>query len=102
MFAHPGGIGELLERNVKRSGKPPVHEQAFVCDHESDDRKFRFELALRWTEAPEESVLSFANGIPTTSGGTHESGLRAALHKSVRGYMKAKNMCAQRGQDCDR
>jgi DNA gyrase subunit B/topoisomerase-4 subunit B len=44
-------------------------------------------VALRWTEATDEHVRSYANGIPTTNGGSHENGLRAAVGKAVRNYI---------------
>ena len=42
---------------------------------------------LQWTEATDEHVRSYVNGIPTGSGGTHENGLRAGLGKAVRNYI---------------
>ncbi|MCS6798921.1 MAG: type IIA DNA topoisomerase subunit B [Myxococcota bacterium] len=81
---HPEGIGEWIGKLVEARGKPPVHPQPFVMAREEP---LRMELALAWTEATDEHVRSFANGIPTGSGGTHENGLRAALGKAVRAYM---------------
>jgi DNA gyrase subunit B/topoisomerase-4 subunit B len=45
------------------------------------------ELALAWTEATDEHVRSYVNGIPTRDGGTHEAGLRAGVVKAVRNYI---------------
>ncbi|MFN8643774.1 MAG: hypothetical protein U0802_19740 [Candidatus Binatia bacterium] len=39
---------------------------------------------MAWTEATDEHVLSFVNGIPTGDGGTHEAGLKGGLTKAVR------------------
>ena len=47
---------------------------------------------LQWTEATEEHVRSYVNGIPTGSGGTHENGLRAGLGKAVRNYIETHNL----------
>jgi DNA gyrase subunit B/topoisomerase-4 subunit B len=47
----------------------------------------RIDLVLQWTEATDEHIRSYANGIPTGSGGTHENGLRAGLGKAVRNYI---------------
>ena len=47
---------------------------------------------LQWTEATDEHVRSYVNGIPTGSGGTHENGLRAGLGKAVRNYIETHNL----------
>ncbi len=86
---HPEGIVEWLDRIVTERGKPAVHPQPFTFQREDAPR---LELALAWTEAPDEQVRSFANGIPTSSGGTHENGLRQALSKAIRGYMTAHKL----------
>ena len=83
-FEHPDGIAEYLERIVQERGKPSVHGDAFLLEREEGPR---MELALRWTEAPDETLKSYANGIPTGSGGTHESALKQALTKAIRSYM---------------
>ena len=56
------------------------------------DNGVQLELALQWTDATDETIRSYANGIPTGSGGTHENGLKQALGKAIRGYMTAKKM----------
>lgn len=83
-FLHPGGINDWLVKLVAERKKPPVHVTPFVMEREDGTR---IELAMQWTEASDEFVRSFANGIPTPSGGTHENGLKQALSKAVRGYM---------------
>jgi DNA gyrase subunit B/topoisomerase-4 subunit B len=45
------------------------------------------EIALAWTEATDEHVRSYVNGIPTGSGGTHENGLKGGIIKAVRNYI---------------
>ena len=52
----------------------------------------RLDLVLQWTEATDEHLRSYVNGIPTGSGGTHESGLRAGLSKAVRNYVETHNL----------
>ena len=47
----------------------------------------KIEVALVWTESTDEVLRSYANGIPTGSGGTHEAGLKAGLVKAVRNYI---------------
>ena len=52
----------------------------------------RLDLVLQWTEATDEHVRSYVNGIPTGSGGTHENGLRAGLGKAVRNYIDTHSL----------
>ena len=83
-FEHPGGIVDFLEKLVLERGKPSVHPEAFTADNDSEPR---LEVALRWTEATDELIRSYANGIPTGSGGTHENGFKQGLSKAIRNHM---------------
>ena len=84
-FEHPDGIVEYLQKRITESGKPAVHPEPFTLEREDAD--VRLELVMQWTEAPNEGIETFANGIPTANGGTHENGLKAALTKAIRGYI---------------
>lgn len=86
---HPDGIVEYLKKLVDERKKQPIHAQPFVIERREP---LRLEVALSWTEAPDEHFLSFANGIPTPSGGTHENGLKQALAKAIREYMNAHKL----------
>lgn len=88
-FEHPGGIVDFLEKLVAERGKPAVHSEAFTAEQEDAPR---FEVALRWTEATDEVIRSYANGIPTGSGGTHENGFKQGLAKAIRNYMDAHKL----------
>ena len=84
-FVQPDGIKAYLEKLVTEGKRRTVHDAPFTA--EKDDGKVKVELALRWTEATDEQVRSYVNGIRTHAGGTHESGLRAGVLKAVRNYM---------------
>jgi DNA gyrase subunit B len=47
---------------------------------------------LQWTEATDEHIRSYVNGIPTGSGGTHETGLRAGIGKAMRNFIDTHNL----------
>ena len=85
-FVQPDGIRAYLEKLAAEGKRRPVHEDPFTG--EKDDGKVKVELALRWTEATDELVRSYVNGIRTHAGGTHESGLRSGVLKAVRNYMQ--------------
>jgi DNA gyrase subunit B len=89
-FLHPEGINDYLAKLVRTSGKPAIHNAAFALERESDS--VRMECALQWTEATDENVRSYANGIPTPSGGTHEIGFKQGLGKAIRSYMTQRNV----------
>ncbi len=88
-FLHPGGIVEFLSRTIALRGKPAIHPQPFTLDRPDDPR---VEVALAWTEGTDERIQSYANGIPTPQGGTHESGVKGALNKAIRAFMAAKKI----------
>ena len=59
-------------------------------DH--DETGSRVNLVLQWTEATDEHVRSYVNGVPTGSGGTHENGLRAGVGKAVRNFIETHGL----------
>ncbi len=81
---HPKGIAEFLDRLLDERGKPSIHPQPFLIER---DDPIRIEVALSWTESADDLFKSYANGIPTGSGGTHENGLKQALTRAIRDYM---------------
>jgi DNA gyrase subunit B/topoisomerase-4 subunit B len=89
VFEHREGLSDYLRKIVAQRGAKPVHEAAFVLERESGPR---LDLVLQWTEATDEHVRSYVNGIPTGSGGTHENGLRSGLGKAVRNYIDTHNL----------
>jgi DNA gyrase subunit B len=66
-----------------------VNDVPFAIEKENG---IKIELVLQWTEATDEHLRSYVNGIPTGSGGTHESGFRAGLGKAVRNYIETHNL----------
>jgi DNA gyrase subunit B len=88
-FEHPGGIVDFLDKLVTDRGQPPVHAEAFTVESEGDPR---LEVALRWTEDTDELIRSYANGIPTGSGGTHENGFKQGLSKAIRNHMETHKL----------
>jgi DNA gyrase subunit B len=89
VFQHHEGLSDFVARIVQERGAKAVHEAAFVLERESGPR---LDLVLQWTEATDEHIRSYVNGIPTGSGGTHENGLRAGIGKAVRNYIDTHNL----------
>jgi DNA gyrase subunit B len=87
---HSRGLIDYLEALAERLSFTAILDAPFVLERETDGH--RLDLALTWSESPKDHWLSFVNGIPTGSGGTHEQGLRDALVKAVRNFMETHNL----------
>jgi DNA gyrase subunit B/topoisomerase-4 subunit B len=88
-FEHANGLLDYLKKIVTDRGAKSVHEAPFVLNR---DEGLRIDLVLQWTEATDEHIRSYVNGIPTGSGGTHENGLRAGIGKAVRNFIDTHNL----------
>ena len=91
-FRHENGLPDYLARIVGERGADTVHPAPFVLVREHPDTGSRLEIVLQWTEATDEHLRSYVNGIPTASGGTHENGVRAGLGKAVRNFIETHNL----------
>ncbi|MFZ5471083.1 MAG: DNA gyrase/topoisomerase IV subunit B [Myxococcota bacterium] len=91
VFKHDGGIAEYIQKLVleRSKGLVPAGSTPFYRAHENGAR---LEVALCWTEATDEHVRSYVNGIPTKNGGTHENGLKNGLVKAVRNYIETHGL----------
>jgi len=88
-FVHENGLADYLTKIVGQRAAKPVHDTAFVLARDND---VRLDLVLQWTEATDEHLRSYVNGIPTGSGGTHENGLRAGIGKAMRNFIDTHNL----------
>src|SRR5947207_4937193 len=88
-FEHDEGIVEYLKQIVAERHAKPVHETMFIFNKEEGPR---IDLVLQWTEATDEHIRSYVNGIPTGSGGTHENGLRVGIGKAIRNFIDTHNL----------
>jgi DNA gyrase subunit B len=89
VFEHSEGIVEYLKKIVADRAARPIHDAPFVL---SKDEGVRVDLVMQWTEATDEHIRSYVNGIPTASGGTHENGLRAGIGKAVRNFIDTHDL----------
>lgn len=91
-FKHAGGLTDYLKKLFQLSNTTPIHEEPIRIHSESaDEFDTKVEIALQWTELPKEEIRSFANGIPTQDGGTHEQGFRDAVADAMMAYLEAHN-----------
>lgn len=69
-------------------GKTVYHDPPIRISTESDDERLGCEIALQYTDAYTESTTCFANNINTPDGGTHLSGFKTALTRTLNAYAK--------------
>jgi len=91
-FQHNEGLGDYLAHLVAARGATPVHTVVFALEKDHEETGSRVNLVLQWTEATDEHIRSYVNGVPTGSGGTHESGLRAGIGKAVRNFIDTHDL----------
>ena len=88
-FEHAEGIADYLRKILAERSARPVHDAPFTLFKVNG---LRVDLVMQWTESTDEHVRSYVNGIPTASGGTHETGLRSGLGKAVRNFVETHNL----------
>src|SRR5215210_4587824 len=85
-FQYEGGIEDFVR--YLNEGKDPVQRKVVFFDGESDEGAV--EVALQWNSSYQEAVFSFANNINTHEGGSHLSGFRSALTRTLNRYAREK------------
>jgi len=78
-FKYNGGISEFI-KHLNR-GKSALHDKPIYM--EADKDQVHIEIGLQYNDGYSESVFSFANNINTVDGGTHLSGFRTALTRTI-------------------
>jgi len=87
-FQYDGGITSFVEHLNKN--KTAVNEKPIFMKGEKDG--IDAEIALQWNDGYTELIFSFANNINTHEGGTHLSGFRSALTRSINSYAVKNNL----------
>src|SRR5271156_5941444 len=86
-FHYSGGIAEFI-KHLNR-GKAVLHEKPIYIEGERtlpNGDKLNMEIAMQYNDGYSESIFSFANNINTVDGGTHLSGFRSALTRTINFY----------------
>jgi len=78
-FKYVGGIAEFIKHLNK--GKTVLHDKPIYMEAERDN--VAMEIALQYNDAYSETVFTFANNINTIDGGTHLSGFKTALTRTI-------------------
>lgn len=89
VFHFPGGLKDYLQASLGE--RKTVIPKPFHGKAELPDGQGRVEYAISWPSDSEGFIHSYCNTVPTPMGGTHESGLRTALSRGIRGYGEMTN-----------
>lgn len=95
VYHYKGGIQSYVEY-INRN-KKSIHDKIFYIDEIEEDTDV--EIAIQYTEGYRETVLTFANNINTEEGGTHLSGFRSALTKSINEYGRKYNYIKEKEEN---
>jgi DNA gyrase subunit B len=87
-FQYTGGIKEFIQ--YLNQNKTPLNPKPIYFEAVKDD--VIVEMALQYHTGYSETILSFVNNINTTEGGTHLSGFKAALTRSINSYASANKL----------
>jgi DNA gyrase subunit B len=85
-FKYDGGIRDFVTYLHSQGTKEPTHKKIAYLSDSGDVGEV--EVALQWNSSYQESLLSFANNINTHEGGTHLSGFRSALTRTLNAYAR--------------
>ena len=85
---YEGGIRQFVEYLNKN--REALHENVIYVSGKRGTSAA--EVALQYTTRYDETIISFANDINTTEGGTHETGFKSALTRVINSYAKSKNL----------
>jgi DNA gyrase subunit B len=94
-FHYDGGIEDFVL--YLNENKDPIQKKVIFFEGESGEGAV--EVAMQWNASYQESIFSFANNINTHEGGSHLSGFRAALTRTLNRYAREKGELKERDEN---
>ena len=93
-FKYDGGIRDFVAYPHSTGTRDPLHKK--IVYFEDDGDVGEVEVAMQWNSSYQESLLSFANNINTHEGGSHLSGFRSALTRTINAYAREKGLLKEK------
>lgn len=90
-FCYEGGIKSFVDYIHKKKGLSVIHEDIISFSNNLPDDSASAEVAFQFNDSYNELILSFANNIHTTDGGTHEDGFKRAFTRVINDYARKYN-----------
>jgi len=87
-FFYKGGIAEFV-KHLNRN-KSPLHDEPLYFEQIDDE--LSIEVSMQYNDSYDEKIFSFANNINTVDGGTHLSGFRGAITRTINHYAETSGM----------
>ncbi|HMT06397.1 MAG TPA: DNA topoisomerase (ATP-hydrolyzing) subunit B [Pyrinomonadaceae bacterium] len=87
-FYYKGGIAEFV-KHLNRN-KSPLHDEPLYFESVSDE--LSIEVSMQYNDSYDEKIFTFANNINTVDGGTHLSGFRGAITRTINNYAESSGM----------
>jgi DNA gyrase subunit B len=94
-FHYEGGIVDFVAH--LNENKDALHRKTIFFEGETEDG--HVEVAMQWNSSYQESVFSFANNINTHEGGSHLSGFRSALTRTLNAYARGKGLLKEKDEN---
>jgi len=94
-FHYEGGIVDFVAH--LNENKDALHRKTVYFEGETEDGEV--EVAMQWNSSYQESVFSFANNINTHEGGSHLSGFRSALTRTLNAYARGKGLLKEKDEN---
>jgi DNA gyrase subunit B len=98
-FHYEGGIKDFVA--YINESKDIAHKHIVYFETANDNVDGEVEVAMQWNNSYQESVFSFANNINTHEGGSHLSGFKAALTRTLNDYARSKGLLKEKEDNLD-
>ncbi len=96
-FHYEGGLKEFVE--FQNRNKDAVHSEIIYYEVKGPDKEV--EIAMQWTTAYSETILSYANNIRTTEGGMHEMGFKVSMTRIMNDYARKAKILKDNDKDLE-
>lgn len=95
IYQYEGGIVDFVKYLCEK--KDVLHKKVIYIKNKVDDHEV--EIVMQYTDSYSESIFSFANNINTTEGGTHLSGFKGAITRTINDYARSNNILKEKEEN---